>query len=183
MSRKYKFRNQELPYFVTLTVVSWIDVFTRDVYREAFINSLKYCQFHKGLIVYAYCIMTNHIHLIIGTTDKPMQYILRDLKSYTSRVIRELISHRDTRESRHRWMVDIFKQAGHKNSNNNEWQFWQQHNHPIELWDSYMVDQKLSYVHNNPVAAGHVLRAEDWRCSSAAAYSGVADSSIELHFL
>jgi len=114
MSRKYKFRNQELPYFVTLTVVSWIDVFTRDVYREAFLESLKYCQRHKGLIVYAYCIMTNHIHMIIGTSGKPMQYILRDLKSYTSRTIKELISCPKTKESRRLWMIRIFKHAGQK---------------------------------------------------------------------
>jgi len=168
---------------VTLTVVSWIDVFTRDVYRQAFIDSLKYCQRHKGLIVYAYCIMTNHIHMIIGTTDKPMQFILRDLKSYTSRVIKELITCRNGKESRRDWMTRILKQAGQQNSNNLDWQLWQQHNHPIELWDNYMVNQKLSYVHKNPVAAGHVLEAEDWRWSSASAYSGICSNTIELRFL
>jgi len=175
-------RNQECPYFVTLTIVSWIDVFTRDHYRQAIIESLKYCQSKKGLLVYAYCIMTNHIHLIIGTTDKPMEFILRDFKSYTSRLIKELIFN-NKRESRKKWMIDLFKRSGINNGNNTDWQLWQQHNHPIELWDSYMANQKLEYLHNNPVVAGHVLNPEDWRWSSAAAYSGIKNDLLEVSFL
>ena len=67
MGRKYKIRDQSRIYFVTFTVVNWIDVFIRDSYREIFIDSLKYCQQNKGLEVYAYCLMTSHAHLIIRT--------------------------------------------------------------------------------------------------------------------
>ena len=62
MARKYAIRDQEAIYFVTFTVVNWIDLFIRDEYREIILRSLKYCQENKGLIVHAYCIMTSHVH-------------------------------------------------------------------------------------------------------------------------
>ena len=90
MSRKYKIRDQERPYFVTFTVINWIDVFIRNEYRTIFIDSVKYCQQHKGLEVYAWCIMTSHVHMIIGRNgDNPLEGIIRDLNSFTSRSIRE----------------------------------------------------------------------------------------------
>ena len=93
MGRKYQIRDQEKIYFVTFTIVHWIDIFIRDYYREIFIESLKFCQKEKGLEVYAYCIMTSHVHLIIGTKgEHKLEDIIRDLKSYTSRHIRKAIA-------------------------------------------------------------------------------------------
>ena len=42
MSTKYKFYNPDGTYFVSFSVVGWLDVFTRDMYREIFLDSLKY---------------------------------------------------------------------------------------------------------------------------------------------
>jgi len=67
MSRKYKIKDQERPYFLTFTVINWIDAFIRNEYRNIFIDSVKFCQQNKGLEVYAYCIMTSHVHMIIGS--------------------------------------------------------------------------------------------------------------------
>jgi putative transposase len=87
MSRNYKFRDQECLYFVTFTVVNWIDVFTRREYKDIVVDSLKYCIKYKGLQLHAWVIMSNHVHLIIGTTDKPMQDILRDIERHTSKTL------------------------------------------------------------------------------------------------
>ena len=54
MSRKYKIRDQEKLYFATLTIVEWIDLFTRQEYRDIVLNSLRYCQENKGLDLCAY---------------------------------------------------------------------------------------------------------------------------------
>ena len=62
--------------------------------------------------------------------------------------------------------------AGEKNSNVKKRQFWQQHNKPIELWSAEVIDQKLNYIHNNPVEAGFVLEPEHWKYSSAIDYAG-----------
>jgi len=91
MGRKYKFHDNTKLYFVTFTVVDWIDVFTRIEYTEIVYNSLRFCQQEKGLELYAYCIMTNHIHLIIGTETGSLPDIVRDFKSFTSRHIRKAI--------------------------------------------------------------------------------------------
>jgi len=104
MSRKYKFLDQEQAYFVSFATVHWIDVFTRSTYCDLVVESLKFCQKEKGLIVYAWCIMPSHVHLIMGTNSKPMQDILRDLKSYTSRVIKEEVT-TYPKESRREWLV------------------------------------------------------------------------------
>ena len=70
------------------------------------------------------------------------------------------------------WLVWFFERAGKKNSNNNDWQFWQQDNQPKEIRGEAMARQKLDYVHNNPVEAGFVAEPQHWLYSSAIDYSG-----------
>ena len=172
MGRKYKIHDQQAVYFVTFTVVNWIDVFTRNEYRMIIVDSIKFCQEKKGLEVYAWCIMTNHVHLIIGTngTNK-LEDIIRDIKRHTSKHLRIEIE-RNPVESRKEWMLWMFERAGKYNSNNNDWQLWQQHNHPIELSDPEKAEQRLNYLHDNPVSAGFVPEALFWQWSSAYDYSG-----------
>ena len=158
-------------YFVSFATIHWIDLFVRPVYNEIVLDSLRFCQQNKGLEVYAWCIMPSHIHLIVGTVDKPLQNILRDLKSHTSRKLREEINENPS-ESRKKWIVWMMERAGKQNNNNNDWQLWQQHNHPIELFNNEIMDQKLHYLHQNPVVAGFVSEPEHWKYSSANDYVG-----------
>jgi putative transposase len=171
MSSNYKFHDQERPYFVTFSVVRWIDVFTRRAYKDILVNSLNYCIQHKGLELYAWVIMSNHVHLIIGTSNKPMQDILRDIKRHTSKAITKEIS-KNMQESRREWLLWFFEREGQHNSNNEQFQFWQQGSHPIELWSNEVTDQKLNYLHNNPVTAGWVDEPEHYLYSSARDYAG-----------
>ena len=60
MSRNYKISDNTKAYFVTFTVINWMDVFIRNEYRQIFIDSIKFCQKNKGLNVYAWCLMTSH---------------------------------------------------------------------------------------------------------------------------
>ena len=125
--------------------------------------------------------MTNHIHLIIGTKDQQMQYILRDFKSFTSRILKETII-KNYRESRREWILAMMRKAGRNNPNNDQWQLWQQHNHPIELSTNFMIDQRLNYLHNNPVKAGYVTEPEHWLYSSALDYCG-KKGLLDIRFL
>jgi putative transposase len=186
MSRKYKISDQEKLYFVTFTVIEWIDLFIRDEYRKIMIESIKYCQENKALEVYGYCIMTSHVHMIIGTNSikTPLEGIIRDMKSYTSRKIREAMENSNiVHESRREWILRMMYSAGKYNSNNNDFQLWQQHNQPIELNTNEMIDQRLEYIHLNPVAAGFVDQPEAWLYSSARDYSGTAKGLIDLMFI
>ena len=172
MSRKYKFGDSSKLYFLSFATINWIDVFIRDEYRHIILNSFKLCQEKKGLEIYAYCIMTSHIHMIISSEENKLENIIRDLKSYTSTQMRSAINDNPI-ESRKEWMLWMIKRAGLKNSNNNDYQFWQQNNHPIELYNYEMAKQKLDYTHNNPVEAGFVSKPEDWLYSRARNYCGM----------
>ena len=182
MARKYAIRNQEEFYFVTFTVVYWLDVFTREEYRNILLESLRYCQAEKGLLVGAYCIMTNHVHLALGTTGaNKLEDIIRDFKSYTSRHIRKYMEN-NPQESRKEWLLRMMQDAGKQKTNNKDFQFWQQHNHPIELNTNEITQQRVNYIHNNPVVAGFVENPADWVCSSARDYED-RKGLIEIDFL
>jgi putative transposase len=180
MSRKYRFGNQDYLHFITCTVIDWIDAFTRNEYRQVIVNSIKHCQEKKGLEIYGYVIMPSHIHLIIGRNGIPdMEDIVRDMKSFTSRKIRELICDRDrVFESRREWLVEMMQRAGKNNSNNHDYQFCIQDNKPIEIYSKEVFEQKLEYIHLNPVKDGYVEHPEHWYYSSARNYAelkGVID--------
>ncbi len=184
MSTKYKIRDQTKIHFVTMTVVRWIDVFTRPETREIITESLKFCQKEKGLEIYAWCLMTNHLHMITGRNG-PMRIedIIRDFKSFTSRSIRKLLESNVYAESRKDWMLSMMYEAGQLNSNNRDFQFWQQHNHPIELYSNKLMEQKLEYIHQNPVKAGFVESPEHWRYSSAADYVSNRKGLLDIIFI
>jgi len=179
MGRKYKFHDNEHLYFVTFTVIDWIDAFIRKEFRDIFYNSIAYCQKEKGLQVYAYCVMTSHIHLIIGVVDNKLSDVVRDLKSFTSRSIRKSLEAGNF-ESRKKWMLNRFMFRGKYNANNIDYQFWMQNNHPIILDNNALLDQKMDYIHQNPVEAGYVEKAEDWLHSSAADYYEVREGNIRI---
>ena len=183
MGLKYRIHDQKELYFVTFTAINWIDVFIRDIYREIFINSVKFCQREKGLKVGAWVIMTSHVHMILGTNgDNKLEDIIRDMKSFTSRHLRLEIE-QSNYESRKEWMMWMFKRAGFANSNNNDFQFWIQDNHPVQLSTSEMLVQRLNYIHNNPVVAGFVCEPHHWKYSSAHDYSGGTQGLIDLIML
>ena len=182
MGRKYAIRDQDQFHFVTFTVVNWIDVFIRNEYKEIFVESVRYCQNKKGLLVGAWCIMTSHVHMIVGSDGSMLLGdIIRDLKSYTSRHIRKAIEDNQS-ESRREWLLGTMGYYGKWNRKNNDFQFWQQHYHPIELSDNKIIDQRLGYVHQNPVVAGFVNEAADWVYSSAKDYEG-RKGMIEICFM
>jgi putative transposase len=171
MSRKWKFRDKDALYFISFAVVNWIDVFVRVEYKQALIESWKYCQQHKGLEIYGWCIMPSHIHMIFGTSGDMHENIVRDMKRHTSEEMKKQIK-RHPKESRKEWMLSMMEAAGTENSNNCRWQFWQQNNKPIELQNADMALRALNYTHNNPVQSGFVENPEHWLYSSALDYAG-----------
>jgi putative transposase len=172
MSIKYKFRNQEQLYFVTFAVVNWIDLFIRNEYKQILLDSWKYCQNEKGLEIYGWCIMTSHVHMIIGTHGEKLENIMRDMKKHTSIQLRQAIQNNPV-ESRREWLLEMMAKAGKNNSQNLNFQLWQQDNHPIELFDYKILHQKLDYIHDNPVVAGIVEKPEDYLYGSARNYYGL----------
>lgn len=164
----FKIRNQELPYFFTATVVDWIDVFTRKIYKDCIIESFDYCIKNKGMIVFGYVIMSNHIHFIVQSKDEKLTDLIRDFKKFTAKTILEKI--RSEPESRREWMLERFKLATKSHSRNKNEQFWKYGNHPEEIYTNKFMWTKLDYIHQNPVKAGIVKKASDYIYSSASNY-------------
>ena len=169
MSRKYKFHNLSGLNFISFATVYWIDVFIREHYFEVLIQSISYCRKEKGMEVYAYCVMPSHIHLIFRSSKDDPSGLIRDFKGFTSRKMLKTIEE-NPKESRKEWLLQMFEKAGKERSNVKRKQFWQQHNQPIELWNNKVIDQKIDYIHNNPVVAGFVTNPVDWKYSSARNY-------------
>tara|TARA_R110002072_G_scaffold196879_2_gene354222 strand:- start:33 stop:542 length:510 start_codon:yes stop_codon:yes gene_type:complete len=150
----YKFNDPDGIYFVTFTVVEWVDVFTRAEYKSIVLESLQFCQKEKGLEIYAWVIMSNHLHLIISRAENGQRLsdIVRDFKKFTSSKIIEAIE-QNKYESRRNWMLWIFSAAGKKNRNNTNDQFRKQDNYAEHLVSNKFMDQKLNYINMNPVNA------------------------------
>jgi len=171
MSRKYKFKNSEAAYFVSFATVNWVDLFTREIYFGVLADAITYCRKHKGIELYAYVFMPNHVHLLFRSTLNDPSGFMRDFKGFTSRKLIETIKG-NQRESRKEYLLKMFEEAGSKNSNVKRYQLWQQNNQPIEVFSTWVVEQKVNYIHNNPVEQGLVTNAIDWKYSSARNYAG-----------
>lgn len=172
MSRNYKFHNPDGVYFVSFAVIEWLDVFIRNEYKNILIDNLHYCQKEKGMEIFAWCIMTSHVHIIFRSAgnQKP-ELLLGDFKRVTSKAIVKAIAE-NPKESRRELLLGQFLKAGQKSSNVNKYQFWRHDNKPIELWSNKVIDEKIDYIHNNPVEEGFVSKAEDYLYSSATDYAG-----------
>ena len=180
MSEKYKFYDPDEMYFITSTIVGWVDIFTKSRYCDLVLDSLRYCQNNKGLVIHAWVIMSNHLHLIVSKNgDYSLQDIVRDFKRHTSIEISKLIVSGD--DSRKKWMLEIFRQEASRLKRVNNYKIWQDGNHPKELNTNEKIDQRLQYLHNNPVIAGIVYNQEDYIFSSALDYTdgkGLLDIEI-----
>jgi REP element-mobilizing transposase RayT len=155
MSRKYKFLNPDGTYFVTFAVQGWVDVFTRNQYKDILIENLNYCIHNKGLEVFSWCIMTNHVHLLARATgQESFSDILRDYKKFTSKAVIKAIQENE-KESRKEWLLEQF-------TTEQGYRFWRSDNKPIEVWSNKVIQEKLNYIHYNPVEEGLVFRPEDY---------------------
>ena len=124
---KYQYQNRltDTVYYVTTTVVDWIDIFTRPQYKHAIVQSLQYCQQQKGLILYGWVLMTNHIHLLAGCKEEILLTdILRDFKKFTSKRVLEMIKS-NPQESRRDWLLSHFREAGREDKKIRNYKLWQ----------------------------------------------------------
>ena len=168
----YAIRDQFATHFLTFTVCGWIDLFTRKIYKDILMDSFKHCQLKKGLILNAFVIMSNHVHLIARAESREITLsdIIRDFKKHTHHTIMPVIQ--SDAESRRLWMLHQFKYYGTRNVRNENYQIWANGNHPEECFSPGFTQVKINYIHENPVWAGIVIHAEEYVYSSAANYAG-----------
>lgn len=168
---RYKILDQKGLNFITITVVDWIDLFTRKTLSELILKSLAHCRNKKGLKIFGYVIMSSHIHLIVRATEtQELSAIIRDFKSYTAGQIIQFLKDKESRESRKDWLLSHFRNAAILDGKARKHKVWQNGNHPIELYTPKVIRQKLDYIHWNPVVAGIVRLPKHYLYSSASNY-------------
>ena len=171
----------DVAYFVTLTTVGWIDVFTRLRQKYVLLHSLSYCQKKKNLEIYAYRIMPSHLHLLCkAEVGSVLSDIIRDFKKYTSKKIIHTI--KEFPESRREWMLDHFKKACQHLKRDQKYKVWQDGYHAEFATSNWFIKQKVQYIHNNPVAEKIVTLPEDYVFSSARNYSEL-ENELEVTIL
>ena len=155
-------------YFTTSTVIDWV-IFTRPSYRHIIVDSLAYCQSHKGLNIYAWVLMSNHLHMIADTNDDTtLGDVMRDFKKFTNKKVLKALQ-QDEQESRRDWLLDRFWFAG---VNDKRIKNFKEGNYVEEIYTMDFLLQKLNYIHQNPVRAEIVAKPEDYLFSSAMDYAG-----------
>jgi REP element-mobilizing transposase RayT len=178
----YFITDQNAVYFLTFTVTDWIDIFTRKEYKFEIVNSLNYCIQNKGFTVFAWCLMSNHLHLVcMANNGFKLSDIIRDFKKFTSKSILKLID--EIPESRKDWLLYRFEFAGKFDNRIKKYKFWQETNHAILLDNNTMLEQRINYTHENPVRALIVAEPQEYLFSSARDYTGekgYVDVKIEI---
>jgi putative transposase len=182
--KPYANSNREGIYFLTFATVGWVDILTHEKYSKIILESLRHCQREKGLEVHAWCIMSSYMQLMTSGRSKTdtLSEILDDFQRSTSNEIIRTIPN-DIKGSRRDWMLWVFREAGRKNANNMNAQFWRQSHHPQKITSKKCMDQKLDYIHSNPVKAGLASRPEDYLFSSARDYHGKTKGLLEIRFV
>jgi len=156
-------------YFLTMTIVDWIDLFTRVNHKMLLVDSLKHCQEKKGMNIFGWCLMPSHLHLIANTKPNfELADVIRDFKRFTCNKLIDQINNEP--ESRREWLIDKFQFAAKNHPKNKNYKVWQDGNHAIELFTEKVVWQKLNYIHKNPVVDKIVSKEEDYLFSSARNY-------------
>jgi len=158
-------------YYMTITVVEWLTIFQDASILQIIVDALNYAIQEKKLIVYGYCIMPNHLHIIANTEDPIfLKDVMRNFKRFTSRKITAAFIEKSDDWSQ--YCISYFKVCGKFHRKNIEYKVWKDGNHAIELYSSKFYHQKLNYIHQNPVRARLVERPEEWVYSSAIDYLG-----------
>jgi len=159
MKSRYKVIESDGVYITTSTIVEWIPIFTNEDIFQIIADSLNYCIKEKELKIYSYVIMPNHLHLIASA--KNLSESMKSFKRYTAKEIIQYL-----KKSKHDWILNQLHFFKKKNKLESGYQVWQEGFHPQLISSYQMLEQKINYIHQNPVRKGFVNDADYWKYSS-----------------
>jgi putative transposase len=168
MSRtRYHFSESEYPYFITNTIVAWLPIFMHPPLVDIIVDSWRFLQRERGVRIFGYVIMENHLHWIAAGESLSEQ--VGRFKSFTARRIIDEMQRRGFAT-----LLEEFRFYKLRHKIDQEHQMWQEGSHPQQIQNDEMMLQKLEYSHNNPLRRGYVDEPVHWRYSSARNYAGLA---------
>jgi len=161
-------------YYLTFNVTDWTDIFVKPVFKQIIAESLNYFVDRKGLLVYGWCLMTNHLHLIArASKDFSLTPLATEYKEFTSKIIlQDIDAEPDVRKN---WILKNFSDRSRLLRLTDKFQVWQSNINPVYI-DPENIDvlnEHLDYIHNQPVRDRIVVNPEDYLYSSARDYAGL----------
>ncbi|HPP76259.1 MAG TPA: transposase [Armatimonadota bacterium] len=172
MSQSYRVAEAGYPYFITSTVLHWISIFSRDDYFKVLVDSFNYCIKNKGLIVHAYVLMPNHFHAVLTQSEGKLSDVVRDMKRHTAKTVGLKLEP----DGRLMWLRSFHNAAKTPDGI----KLWKDEFHPEQIYSQKFFEQKVDYIHNNPVRAGYVVDPCYWKYSSAGFYYKQEPSVIDV---
>jgi REP element-mobilizing transposase RayT len=163
---RYKIYESTHPHFVICTILHWLPIFTRQESVQIIIDSIKFLQEKDNLIVYAYVILENHLHMIVSSDD--LHKTMQSFKQFTAKQILDMLKKANVKTILDQLM--FYKKANHKEKT---YQVWEEGYQPKLIQSDEIMIQKINYIHHNPVKRGYVDEAIHWRYSSARDYEGI----------
>ena len=160
MRSRYKIYDKDSPYFITSTIIEWVPIFMSKTYFDILVSSIRYCQEHYGFAVYAYVILDNHFHMVCRSIE--LSKVMQACKRHTTK---KIIQQLET--DKKMWTLNLLSYYKKKHKTGSEHQLWQEGFHPQQITSDKMLNQKIEYIHHNPVRRGLVSKPEDWVYSSA----------------
>lgn len=161
---RYKFGDDHMPHFLTCTIVNWLPLFASRYVVNIILDSLKFLRTKRDVKIFAYVIMENHIHLIAA--GEQLSQKIGSFKSFTAR---QIVDHMKERHANDYLRLLRISKKAHKEDQ--QYQVWQEGNHPQELASEKIMQQKMEYIHNNPLDRGYVEDPTHWMYSSARNYA------------
>ncbi len=163
---RYKIVEKHAPHFLTMTIVNWIPLFAAPSLAGILLESLRFLQEQERLMVYAYVILENHLHLIAQGAN-----LAKDIASFKSYTAGAMIDHLQLHQAER--VLKQLEQHKLLYKRDRTYQVWQEGSHPEAIQGLAMMRQKVEYIHNNPVKRGYVDEPIHWRYSSARNYAGM----------
>ena len=162
------------PQFFTATLLEWKHLLKQDKYKDVIIETLRFLVHEKRITLYAFVIMSNHIHLIWQPLGEFTPDIIQhSLMSFTAHKFKNDL------EQNHSQVLSHFK----VDAKDRDYQFWERNSLGIDLFNETVFIQKLDYIHWNAVTAGLSQLPEDYYYSSSKFYEhGVDDFGILTHY-
>ena len=163
MRSHYKIHDQEGVCFLTSTVVEWIAILTSKPYLDILVSSIQYCQANSGLIVFVYVLFDNHFHMVCNAPE--LSKVMQSIKRHTAKTIIQQLEN-----DQRMWTLDLLSFYKKRHKTESEHQLWQEGFHPQQILSDETLNQKVDYIHFNPVRRGLVSEPEHWVYSSAGDY-------------
>ena len=172
MPTKFKIKDKDKSYFLTLNTIGWVDVFSKKEQKLLIVEALNEYQKNKGLEIFAYCLMTNHLHIICKAKEGyDLSNVIKEFKKTTSKLIVKLIKMKT--EKRKEWLLQFFKKTFDHLMPKQRFKVWQGNNHAILIYSDDLLIQKTNSIHQDPVEEMIVENPTDYIFSSAKNYAGM----------